>query len=127
MPVRVLATQVFHEFMESEGLTVQMLCKAVNEIEDGLIDARLGGFLVKKRVARPGRGKSKGFRTILAHRQGDRVFCLYGFAKNEQDNITKQERLALSELGDLYMRYSDRKLAEVLSDGVLIEVTCGGR
>jgi hypothetical protein len=82
--------------------------------------------LIKKRIARPGRGKSKGFRTILAHRQGDRVFCLYGFGKNELDNISRKERLTLSTLGYEYMDYSDSKLSDVLSDGVLIEVMCGG-
>jgi len=42
----------------------------------GLIDADLGGHLVKKRVPLPGRGKSGGARTIVAFRAGHHTFYL---------------------------------------------------
>jgi hypothetical protein len=99
-----------------------MLRDAADEIERGLVDARLGGFLLKKRVARPGRGRSGGYRTILAHRQGDRLIYLHGFAKNEKDNITKQERAALLALGDQYMGYSKATVTELVAKGLLVEV-----
>jgi len=44
----------------------------VVEIQKGLIDARLGGGLIKKRVARSGHGKRGGYRVILASNLGDR-------------------------------------------------------
>ena len=64
--------------------------------------------------------------TIVAHRQGDRLVCLYVFGKNQRDNITEQERLALSEIGDEYMSLTAAKLDEMVAQGVLIEVVCDG-
>jgi hypothetical protein len=126
MPLRVLKNRGFARSAQKEGLTDDALCKAVAEIESGLVDARLGGFLLKKRVAKGGRGKSGGFRTIVAHRQGDRLVCLYMFSKNQRDNISEKERLALSEIGDEYMKLTAAKLDELVAKGVLTEVVCDG-
>ena len=126
MPLRVLKNRGFARDARKAGLTDEVLCKSAAEIESGLIDARLGGFLLKKRVAKGGRGKSAGFRTIVAHRQADRLVCLYVFGKNQRDNITEQERLALSEIGDEYMSLTVAKLDEMVAQGVLIEVVCDG-
>lgn len=95
-----------------------MLCDAANEIEAGLVDARLGGFLLKKRVAAPGRGKRGSYRTIVGHRQGDRLIFVHGFAKNETDNITKKEKEALRKLCDVYM------LAETIETKQILEIQC---
>ncbi|WP_246663180.1 type II toxin-antitoxin system RelE/ParE family toxin [Rhizobium sp. WL3] len=78
-----------------------MLCVDAKEIEDGLVDARLGGFLLKKRVAAPGRGKSGSYRTIVGHRQADRLIFVHGFAKNEADHVKKSEKTALRKLCDI--------------------------
>jgi hypothetical protein len=106
------------------GLTDRALSMAVREIESGLVDARLGGFLLKKRIGIDGRGKSGGLRTILAHRQADRLVFLYVFGKNERDNITEREQQALSELGDEYMRLTVDRLNSLVSQGILLEVAC---
>ncbi len=103
-------------------MTDRALCAAVAEIEAGLIDARLGGSLLKKRIAKGSRGKSDGFRTIVAYRQHDRLVFLYVFGKNERDNITEQERVALSELGDEYMRLSPKQLVRLVAEGRLVQV-----
>lgn len=87
------------------------------EIESGLVDARLGGFLLKKRVAKTGRGKSAGFRTIVAYPQSDRLVCLYIFPTNQRDNITEKERLALSEIGNEYMGLAAAKLDDLAARG----------
>ncbi len=94
----------------------------MQEIEAGLVEARLGGFLLKKRIGIAGRGKSGGLRTILAHRQADRVVCLYVFGKNDRDNITETERVALMELGDEYMRLSADGLNSLVNRGTLAEL-----
>jgi hypothetical protein len=73
-------------------------------------------------VARPGRGKSAGYRTIVAHRQGVRLVFLHGFAKNESENITKKERVALGLLGDQYMNYSETVINQLVTDTSIIEV-----
>jgi len=124
MPLRVLKNRGFARAARKEGLSDQALCAAVAEIAAGLIDARLGGSLLKKRIAKGSRGKSAGFRTIVAYRQQDRLVFLYMFAKNERDNITEHEQAALSELGDQYMRLPSAKLDDLVMSGTLIEVIC---
>jgi len=114
----------FHDWAKDEGLTDEKLCEAVAEIESGLVNARLGGFLIKKRVSGAGRGKSGGYRTIIAHRQGDRLVFLHGFGKNEKENISKKEKLALSKLGDHYMRLSNADMTKLVRGELLIEVEC---
>lgn len=98
MTTRVLKDPEFADWALDNNVSDATLCKAALEINAGLIDARLGGNLIKKRVAAPGRGKSGSYRTIIGYRQSDRLIFLYGFAKNEQDNITKTEKKALQKL-----------------------------
>jgi hypothetical protein len=124
MPVRVFKDCEFHRWARSEGLADAKLCEAAREIEDGLVDARLGGFLVKKRVGAHGRGKRGGYRTIVAHRQGDRLVFLHGFDKNDKDNISSREKKALHKLGDEYMAFRDADLSGMVRDGLIIEVRC---
>ena len=124
MAVRVFKDPEFASWADDEGLADASLCAAAAEIENGLVNGNLGGFLVKKRVGAPGRGKSGGYRTIVAHRQGDRLFFLHGFAKNEKDNISKKEKKALHKLGDQYMAYSNAEISELVRKQLVIEVAC---
>jgi hypothetical protein len=124
MRVRVFKDYEFHRWAKSEGLTDAKLCEAALEIENGLVNARLGGFLIKKRVGADGRGKRGGYRTIVAHRQGDRLVFLHGFDKNEKDNISPREKKALHKLGDHYMAFRDADLSRIVREGLIIEVRC---
>lgn len=124
MPVRVLKDLEFDDWAAEYNVTDAMLCDAAKEIEAGLVDARLGGFLLKKRVAAPGRGKRGSYRTIVGHRQGDRLIFVHGFAKNETDNITKKEKEALRKLCDVYMLADDKKLAEMIEMKQILEIQC---
>ncbi len=122
MALRVFKDLGFAEWADDEGVTDEMLRSSAAEIDSGLVDARLGGFLIKKRVAAPGRSKSRSFRTIVAWRQGERLFFLYGFAKKEKDNISQKEKAALTRLAEVYMAYDDATLASILADGDLLEI-----
>jgi hypothetical protein len=122
MAVRLLKDLEFARWARKERVPDQMLQHAADEIERGLVDARLGGFLLKKRVARPGGGKRGGYRTIVAHRQGFRLVFLFGFAKNEADNITRTERVALGKLGDVYLGYDERTIDRMVRETLMIEV-----
>lgn len=118
-----MTLRVFKDLgFDDEDMTDAILMAAALEIDNGLIDARLGGFLLKKRVAMPGRGKSRSWRVIVAWKQGERLFYLHGFAKSEKDNITKKEKAALTRLAEVYMGYDDATLAEIVADGDLLEV-----
>jgi len=122
MPVRLFKDLEFVEWADKAGLTDDMLRRAAAEIEAGLVDARLGGFLLKKRVAAPGRGKRGSYRTIVAHRQGSRLVFLYGFAKNDRDNITDKERNLLLKLADEYMKYDDAKMSALVKQREVSEI-----
>ena len=121
---RILKRKDFARWQAGERLPDAALCKAVREIENGLIDADLGGFLYKKRVARAGGGKSGGYRTLLAARMGSRHVFLHGFPKNERDNITQEEKRALQFAGKVFLDLPARDLEMALQAGVLLEVYC---
>lgn len=120
----ILKRKDFARWQAKERLTDTALCKAVEEMEKGLIDADLGGFLYKKRVARSGSGKSGGYRTLLSARLGNRYVFLHGFAKNDRANITQGERKALQFAGITFLELPPMALSKALQSGVLIEVHC---
>lgn len=93
----------FIKWQKKSRLSDSDLVKAVAEMEDGLIDATLGGCLFKKRIAKKGRGKSGGFRTIVAAKQSIGWVFLFGFEKNESDNISTKELIALKEYASDYL------------------------
>ncbi len=112
----------FDDWRSAEGLTDESLCQAVEEIENGLIDARLGAGLIKKRVAAHGRGKSGSCRTIIAFRKGDRSFFIVGFSKNEKDNITKKELKALKAASKLYLGLGTAQIKKAIAARELIKL-----
>lgn len=114
----------FARWQADERLPDAALCKAVQEMEAGLVDADLGGFLYKKRVARPGGGKSGGYRTLLSARIGSSYVFLHGFPKSNKANITQDERKALQFAGKVFLGLSAENLAKALESGVLLEVCC---
>lgn len=121
---RIFKRKDFARWQASEMLPDAVLCKAVKEMEGGLIDADLGGFLYKKRVARPGGGKSGGYRTLLSARMGDRYVFLHGFPKSDKANITQDEKRALQFAGKMFLELSGEALSRALNSGVLVEVYC---
>ncbi|MGV7191308.1 type II toxin-antitoxin system RelE/ParE family toxin [Xanthomonas axonopodis] len=121
---RILKRKGFAKWQAGEKLPDVALCKAVQEMESGLIDADLGGFLFKKRVARPGGGKSGGYRTLVSTRIGSRYVFLHGFPKNDKANITQDEKKALQFAGKVFLELSAEALSRALQSGVLVEVHC---
>lgn len=80
--------------------------------------------MIKQRVARPGQGKSGGFRILIVFRAGVRAFFVHGFGKNEKDNIGKDELVALKKLATELLGYDDKTMARVVASGTLVEVMC---
>ncbi|MDO9177687.1 MAG: type II toxin-antitoxin system RelE/ParE family toxin [Agitococcus sp.] len=121
--MRIFKDRLFNKWADKEGVTDKVLRVAVTEMEEGLIDADLGGHVYKKRVALQGRGKRSGARTLLAYRVGKKAFFMYGFSKNELDNIDDKELKALKQLAAIQLGWSDEQLALALQHGKLFEVT----
>ena len=114
----------FDRWARKQGLTSSSLCAAVREMTTGLYDADLGGGLLKKRIARPGQGKSGGFRTLVATNKGARWVFLFGFPKNERSNIDKDEEQALKTLAAHLLSLTAQALDKAQRAGELIEVDC---
>jgi len=120
--MQAFKTKAFARWADGEGLGDEALAAAVAEMQQGLIDARLGGQVVKKRVALPGRGKRGSTRTLVAFRQGDKAFFVYGFAKNQRGNINDKELRALKLLAKELLNYPVASLARAMKAGELIEI-----
>ena len=120
--MRILKSKHFVRFMKDTGITNTDLREAVRQAEAGLIDADLGGGLIKQRIARPNQGKSSGFRTILVFRTTDRSVFIYGFAKNSRANIRQDELKALKVLAAELLAYSEAQLNQAIRKGALLEV-----
>jgi hypothetical protein len=118
-------TRVFARWARKEGVTNRALLVAVTEMESGLVDARLGGGLFKKRVALPGGGKRGGARTIVAGNFRDRWIFLCGFAKNERENIDQQEERDLKRVGGVLLGVDRTALGRLLEAGEILEVEDG--
>lgn len=119
---RVFKTRHFIRWMRKTELTDSALCSAVLEMSQGLIDADLGGSIVKKRVGLAGRGKRGGARTLIATNKGSRWFFVYGFEKNERANITDDELAALQDIAHELLTRTSQQLDKATEDGSLQEI-----
>lgn len=117
-----LKTKFFHRWLRKTNLTESGLHAAVLEMQAGLIDADLGGGVVKKRIAIEGRGKSGGVRTLIATNKGDRWLFVFGFEKNQRANITPTELEALQALASSFLKMSDASVDAAIEDGTFLEI-----
>jgi hypothetical protein len=122
--VRIFKTKTLAKFTRQNGIRDEDLVDAVERAIRGLIDADLGGQVIKQRVARPGQGKRSGFRMIIGIR-ADRAIFLFAFAKNERENIDKAELMTLREIVASFLNADDKTIAQALKDGTLVEVQHG--
>jgi hypothetical protein len=121
--VRIFRNRSFTRFAKKAALNDSTLLKAIEDAEGGLIAARLGGGVIKQRIARAGQGKSGGFRAIILYKAHERAFFVHGFAKNDQDDIGGDELAALKLLASQMLSYDDHSIAKAIESGTLIEVT----
>lgn len=122
--LRIFKNKSFARFAKKSDISDTALCKAVRDAEQGLIDADLGGGVIKQRVARAGQGKSGGYRTMILFKAGTRAFFVHGFAKNEKDNIEPEDLIAFRKLAARMLEYKDTELTQALNKHLLTEVIC---
>jgi hypothetical protein len=121
---RIFKTKTLARFARQNSIPDASLVTAVERAKQGLIDADLGGQIIKQRVARPGEGKRGGVRLLVGFGPRRAVF-LFGFAKNERENIDDAELKTLREIAGIFLKASDEKIEQALEDGSLIEVRHG--
>jgi hypothetical protein len=119
---RVFKTRHFNRWMRKTALTDSALCTAVVEMEQGLIDADLGGGVVKKRVGLPGRGKSGSARTLVATNKAQRWFFVFGFEKNERANVSAKELEALQAIAADLLQLTSAALDAQVQNEALLEI-----
>lgn len=124
--MRVFKGKQFSRWAASESIGDSDLCQAAAQAFEGQVDADLGGYLFKQRIARRDGGKSGGYRTILGFRKSDssRIFFLFGFPKNARTNITARERAALSATATSLVGASDEQIEALKAKRTLVEMEC---
>jgi len=122
--VRIFKTRAFGRFARKERLADATLCEAIKRAEGGLLDADLGGQVIKQRVARPGQGRSGGYRTLIAYRSKTRAVFMFGFAKNDQDNVSDDELAELKKAAALMLGWSAKEVEALVKGGKWTEVVC---
>ena len=121
--MRISKTRHFQRWMRKTELTDAVLRKAALEMAAGLVDADLAGGVVKKRIGLAGRGKRGGVRTLVATNKGSRWFFVFGFEKNERDNISDDELQALQDFAADWLQRTVAQLDEAVADGALLEIS----
>ncbi len=120
--MRIFKTKWIARFARREGISDSSLGEAIRRAERGLVDADLGGAVIKQRIARPGRGRSGGYRVLIAYRRGARAVFLYGFAKSERENVAADELETLRDIATGWLEASANQLARAIADGLIQEM-----
>ena len=120
--MRVFKNAWFERFARKEKISAEALWEAVERAEQGQIDADLGGGVIKQRIARPGGGKSKGYRSIVLYRKKDKAFFVFGFPKSEQDNIREDEEVQFKKMAKQVLALTDEQLQLLIAKGQFEEV-----
>ena len=124
MPIRsqrVFKTRWFERFARKEKIPDPALIDAVARAENGQVDADLGGGVIKQRIARPGRGKSGGYRTIIFFRRGERAVFAYGFAKSDRANIDDDEEKQFKEAARHVLQLTEKQIEALVKNGDFVE------
>ena len=120
--MRIFKSRWFQRFAKKEGIADAVLRDAADRADKGQIDADLGGEVIKQRIARPGEGRSKGYRTIILFRRGAKAFFVYGFSKSQRANIDDDEEKQFKEAAKHVLALTEKQLSELLKRGDFMEV-----
>jgi hypothetical protein len=120
--MQVFMTKWFARFARQELIADASLREAIERAEHGMIDADLGGGLIKQRVARQGKGRSGGYRAVIAYRVGLRAVFILGLAKSDRESFTEKDLETARDIGRIWIPAPDKQIACGLRDGQLIEV-----
>lgn len=120
--MRVFKNAWFERFARKEKISAEALWEAIERAEQGQIDSDLGGDVIKQRIARPGGGKSKGYRSIVLYRKDDKAFFVFGFPKSEQDNIREDEEVQFKKMAKRVLALTDEQLQLLIAKGQFEEV-----
>ncbi len=120
--MRIFKTKWFVRYIRQEQISDHGLHDAIERAERGLIDADLGGGVIKQRVSRTGQGRSSGYRMLIAYRSGNRAVFIYSIAENDRGNINEDELTTLREIGAAWPAAQPEELDHAIKEGILEEM-----
>ena len=123
--MKKLCTKWFKKWARKANLSDENFLEAIENLENGLSVADLGGNIYKVRVQRQGKGKSSGFRTIVVYRIEEKAIFLYGFGKNEKSNIDKQELSYFKKLGSDLLALNEEQINNSIKKQILFDLEAG--
>ncbi len=120
--MKKLKTKWFTKWAKKNDIADNSLNDAINHLESDLSSVNLGSNIFKVRIARKGSGKSGGFRTIVIYKENDRAVFIYGFAKNELDNISSKELEYFKKIGKDLLNLNKHQLETAIKNKALQEI-----
>lgn len=124
--MKIFKNAWFGRFARKEKISAKVFWDAVERAEKGQVDADIGGGVIKQRIARLGAGKSKGYRSIILFRKGEKSFFVYGFSKSELGNIREDEEEQFKKMAKHVLSLTDAQLSELIANGQFEEVIRDG-
>ncbi|MCI5763847.1 type II toxin-antitoxin system RelE/ParE family toxin [Actinobacillus porcinus] len=121
--MRIFKTKTFAKFAKKKQIMDEDLIDAVERANQGLIDANLGGNVIKQRIAKQGQGKSSGYRSLILYRINNNSYFVAAIEKSDRENISEQEENALKLLAKVYETYREEQINALVKQGILIEIT----
>ncbi|PLX69584.1 MAG: hypothetical protein C0603_01260 [Denitrovibrio sp.] len=115
-------TRHFSKWIAKQDISETELTKALDEVISGNYEASLGGSIFKKRVRFENTGKSGSGRTIICYKKGNNAIYIHGFAKNEKDNLSKNELIAFKELAKIIFNMTDEQITSAIYAGKFMEI-----
>jgi len=120
--VRIFKNMWFDRFAEKERITDGELRDIVSLLEVDQADANLGGGVYKVRLARPGEGKSGGYRIIVFFRSEEHTFFHYAYLKADRGNINRKELQVFKKLAKKLLVMTDMQLTEAVRARDFVEI-----
>lgn len=120
--IRIYKNRWFAKFASREGISDATLVAAIDQANRGLIDADLGGGLIKQRVAREGGGKSGGYRTLVFFRHEERAIFAFGFAKSDKANLSAAELKVYKQAAKIVLALTQAQIDNEVREERLFEV-----
>ncbi len=120
--MRIFRNQWITKFAKKHKISDSELIEAVERADDGLIDADLGGGVIKQRIARQGQGRSGGYRSLIFFRHGERAFFMTAFAKNDRENITDKELAELKKAAAIILAMTETDIEQAKANGTFTEI-----
>ena len=112
-----LKTKWFHKWAKKNSISDNVLLKAIDSLINNLSVADLGGGLYKVRTPAIGKGKSGGFRTLVAYKEMDKAIFVFGFSKAEKDNLDEDELRSFKKLAKDLLQISTKEYLSLIELG----------